>query len=64
MLTGILKNETGEAVLLNQTNGEIAIVTRDKNEELFTQEVSSMPEFDRMLNPQQAADLNKFLLGN
>ncbi len=64
MLTGILKNETGEAVLLNQTNGEIAIVPRDQIDERFTQEVSAMPAFDRMLNPQQAADLTKFLLGN
>ena len=64
MLTGILKNETGEVVLLNQTNGEIAIVPRDQIDERFTQEVSAMPAFDRMLNPQQAADLTKFLLGN
>ncbi|MEC9095716.1 MAG: hypothetical protein VX776_03730 [Planctomycetota bacterium] len=64
MLTGILKNETGDAVFLNQTNGETAIVPRDLIDERFTQKVSAMPAFDRMLTPQQAADLTKFLLGN
>ena len=63
MLTGILKNETGDAVLLNQPNGETYLVPRDQIDERFTQEVSAMPAFDRMLNPQQAADLANFLLG-
>ena len=63
MLTGILKNETGDAVLLNQPNGETYLVPRDQIDERFTQEVSAMPAFDWMLNPQQAADLANFLLG-
>ena len=64
MLTGILKNETGNAVLLNQPNGETYLVPRDQIDERFTQKASAMPAFDRMLNPQQTADLAKFLLGN
>ena len=62
MITGILKNETAATVLLNQSDGKTTVINRSDIEERITQKVSAMPAFDRLLTPQQAADLAAFLL--
>ncbi len=61
-ITGILRNETAEVVLLNQPNGETISIGTNEIEERFTQKVSAMPAFDRMLTSQQTADVVKYLL--
>ena len=61
-ITGILKQETGESLTLNQPNEKSVTISRDKIDERFSQKVSAMPAFDRLLTPQQTADLVKYLL--
>ena len=62
MMTGILKNETAASVMLNQADGKTIVIDRNDIDERITQKVSAMPAFDRLLTPQQAADLAAFLL--
>jgi len=62
MLTGILKNETAVSVMLNLADGKTIVIDRNDIDERITQQVSAMPAFDRLLTPQQAADLAAFLL--
>lgn len=61
-ITGILKHETGESITLNQPNEKSVTISRDKIDERVSQKVSAMPAFDRLLTPQQIADLVKYLL--
>ncbi|MEL0095175.1 MAG: PVC-type heme-binding CxxCH protein [Planctomycetaceae bacterium] len=62
MISGILRNETEASVILNQSDGKTIIINRSNIDERTTQKVSAMPAFDRLLTPQQVADLAAFLL--
>ena len=62
VVTGILMNESGTAVLLAQPNGTTKTVKVDDIDVRATQKISPMPAFDKTLTPQQVADLVAFLL--
>ena len=62
VVTGILMNESGTAIVLAQPNGTSKTVKVDDIDVRATQKISPMPAFDKTLAPQQVADLVAFLL--
>ncbi len=64
VVTGLLKSETGGQVELVQPDLARVVVKKDDIEERQSQRVSAMPSFDRLLTPQQVADITAWLLSN
>ena len=60
--TGILKEETGTALTLLQPDGGELVVRKAEVDERLSQKISPMPSFERLLTPQQVADVTAFLM--
>ena len=64
VITGLLKTETGTQLELVKPDLARVLVKKDDIEERQSQRVSAMPSFDRLLTPQQVADITAWLLSN
>ena len=64
VVTGLLKSETGGQLELVQPDLARVVVNKDDIEERQSQRVSAMPSFERLLTPQQVADITAWLLSN
>ena len=64
VITGLLKTETGTQLELVNPDLARVLVKKDDIEERQSQRVSAMPSFDRLLTPQQVADITAWLLSN
>ncbi len=61
-ISGLLREETTEAVTLAQADKPDAIIPVSEIEKRFSQKVSAMPDFRTLLTPQAAADVTAWLL--
>lgn len=61
-LTGILREQTAQAVTLLHADGRQTVVPTDQIETSVSHNVSPMPSFEHLLAPQQVADLCAWLL--
>lgn len=60
--SGILHSETKTALTLLQPDGKRIVVPRDQIEERIGQRISPMPSFEKLLSPQQVADITHWLV--
>jgi len=60
--SGLLREETAEAVTLAQADKPDAIIPVSEIEQRFSQKVSAMPDFRTLLTPQDVADVTAWLL--
>ena len=60
--SGLLREETAEAVTLAQADKADAIISVSEIEQRFSQKVSAMPDFRTLLTPQDVADVTAWLL--
>jgi len=61
-LTGLLKEETGTVLTLLQPDGRQVVIPKGSIEERVSQKISPMPSFERLLRPEQVADLVAWLM--
>ena len=64
VITGLLKSETTGQLELVKPDLVRVVVKKDDIEERQSQRVSAMPSFERLLTPQQVADITAWLLSN
>ncbi len=60
--SGLLREETAEAVTLAQADKPDTIIPASDIDERFSQKVSAMPDFRTLLTPQDVADVTAWLL--
>ncbi|MFT5523982.1 MAG: putative membrane-bound dehydrogenase-like protein [Pirellulaceae bacterium] len=61
-VNGILKEQTADAITLLQPEGTTVVVKLSDIDERTSSKVSPMPAYDHLLQPQQVADITKWLL--
>ena len=64
VITGLLKSETTGQLELVKPDLVQVVVKKEDIEERQSQRVSAMPSFERLLTPQQVADITAWLLSN
>lgn len=62
LINGILKEQTAAAITLIQPEGKTIVVKIAEIDERKSSKISPMPSYDRLLLPQQVADITKWLL--
>lgn len=60
-VSGLLRSETQQSLTLTLPTGDSVVIPKSEVDERFSGRVSPMPSFDRLLKPQQVADLVAWL---